>query len=66
MGYNVYLLNKNFYDSSYTILFHQEKSKTHPYAEYLSEIMKDKYEVIDSNNVPVFNNQHYLITKNKN
>lgn len=61
-----FVLNKNFYDSSYTILFHQEKSKTHPYAEYLSEIMKDKYEVIDSDNVPVFENQHYLITKNKN
>ena len=61
-----FVLKKYFYDALYTILFHQEKSKTHPYAEYLSEIMKDKYEVIDSDNVPVFNNQHYLITKNKN
>tara|TARA_B100001059_G_C17817085_1_gene575963 strand:- start:548 stop:1528 length:981 start_codon:yes stop_codon:yes gene_type:complete len=61
-----FVLKKYFYDALYTILFHQEKSKTHPYAEYLSEIMKDKYEVIENDDVPILINQHYLITKNKN
>ena len=61
-----FVLNKNFYDAPYTVLFHQEKSKTHPYAEYLSEIMKEKHEVIENDDVPVFKKQHYLITKNKN
>lgn len=60
-----FVLDKNFYGASYSILFHQLKTMTHPYAEYLSEFLKNNYEVIDSNNVPVYSNQYFIIAKNK-
>jgi hypothetical protein len=56
-------IKNNFFNSKYSILFHQKNSKTHPYAEYLSNYMKSKFEIIDSESVPVFLKQYCQITK---
>lgn len=60
-----YVIDRNFFNATQIILFHQLASKTHPYAEDLSNYIKKQYNLVAHEETPVFSNQYYIRVENK-
>lgn len=58
-----YTIEKNFFEAYHILLFHQLATETHPFAEYLTNHLKNNYDLIDNEEVPVVKNQYYISVK---